>query len=122
MNKLQELIVATADAKLKASGAKINQVQRNALKEDALKALFAELQILESANIVRTNDGIVLEIPNDELGAVFLELDIKVKDLDFDIVSAVDERETALKDRADRAEKAAEKKAKVAAERKAKAE
>lgn len=120
MEKFQKFVSAIAGLVLKASGAKVNQVQRNALKNDALEALLADFAALDGVAITRTNDGIVLEVPNDELGSLYFEFDLKIKDLDFDVVAAVNDRDLTLQARNERAAKAAERKAKVAAERKAK--
>lgn len=119
MNKFQVFVAAVKSLALKASGAKINQVQRNALKAHALKAILEDLAALGA---VQTNDGIVIEVANDELGAVHFELDIKVKDLNFDLVDAQAEYAKTLADRDARAAAAAEKKVRAEADRKAKAE
>ena len=120
MEKFQKFVSAIAGLVLKASEAKVNQTQRNALKNDALEALLADFAALDGVAIARTNDGIVLEVANAELGSVYFEFDLKIKDLDFDFEGAIAERKLTLDARTARAEKAAEKKAKVAAERKAK--
>jgi hypothetical protein len=117
MLNLKEFVAVVQSLELKSAGNKINQIQRNQLKENSLVALANDLSDL---NVFRTNDGIIVEIANDELGAIHLEIDIKVKNLDFDLDSAVAEREQTLANRAERAQKAAERKAKVAAEKAAK--
>lgn len=114
MKNILNFVASIRSLVLKSSADKINQVQRNAMKADAMKALLSDLADL---NAVMTNDGIVLPVENDELGVVYVEIDLKVKNLDFDLENAVAEYEKTLADRADRVKERAEKKAKALAEK-----
>lgn len=114
MKNILQFVQSVRSLVLKASADKVNQTQRNAMKADAMKAFLSDLVDLGA---VMTNDGIVLPVQNDELGVVYIELDLKVKNLDFDLDNAVAEYEKTLSDRADRAKERADKKAKALAEK-----
>ena len=119
MKNMKNFIASVKSLALKESGSKINQIQRNALKSEALYAIFSDLN--GGTEIVRTLNGLVLVVPNDELGEVYLEIDLKVKNLDFDVEQATTEYSQTLAERVARTKAAAEKKAKALA-KKAKSE
>lgn len=110
MSKLNKAIELAFTAKLKESNGKLNQTDRNALRQTLLDALAEDL------GAVMTVEGLVVEIPHEEWGTVFAEVNIKMKDTDFDIIEATAAYATKL---ADRTAKEKEKEAK-AAERAAK--
>ena len=61
---------------------KIAQTYRNQLRQELMEALC------EDFNGTRTVDGIVLEIENEIEGAVFVELNVKIKGFDYDVEEA----------------------------------
>jgi hypothetical protein len=115
MNKLQSVVAAIKSKVFKMSGDKINQTERNAFKSDVLASLLSDLASVGSVS--RTSDGIVLEVENDELGVVYLEFDVKVKDTSFDINEAVSEYQTLVDARAERVTSAAKRKEQRIAEK-----
>ena len=64
-------------------GDQIAQTYRNQLRQELMEALCRDL------NGTRTVDGIILEIPNEIEGAIFAEINIKLKRFDYDIDEAV---------------------------------
>lgn len=99
---------------LKQSGNKINQTQRNALN-NRLKDLLAEFlkpYETDSINIERVKNGVAISVENDCVGFVSMELNITIKDLDYDLVGESENYQIEL----------AEKRAKVEEQQKAKAE
>lgn len=61
---------------------KIAQTYRNQLRSELMNALC------EDFDGTRTVDGIILEIPNEIEGAVFVELNVKIKGFDYDVEEA----------------------------------
>lgn len=108
MNKLQSIVAAIKGKVFKLSGEKINQTERNAFKNEILSALVDDLQGI--GGIYRTNDGIILEVSNDELGVIHLEFDVKIKNTDFDVTSASDEYLQTITARVERVQDAAKRK------------
>jgi hypothetical protein len=119
MKNLSSFVAAIKSKVFKMSGDKINQTERNATKSAVLEAISTDL-FAAGLTAVRTAEGIVLEVQNDELGSVFLELDIKVKSSDFDIEEAVADYQSKLTAAQERVQLAAARKAKLAAEKAAK--
>jgi hypothetical protein len=109
MNKLQSVVAAIKGKVFKLSGNKINQTERNSFKSETLAALMNDLSSVGSVS--RTSDGIVLEVQNDELGVIYLEFDVKVKDTEFDLTEAVADYNTKVEAAADRIASAAKRKA-----------
>lgn len=87
MSNFKTFVSSIASKVFKLSGEKINQTERNAFKASALESISTDLS---ASGIVlhRTTEGLVLEIPNDELGVIYMGLDLKVKDTSFDIDEA----------------------------------
>ena len=61
---------------------KIAQTYRNQLRQELMEALCRDF------NGTRTVDGIILEIGNEIEGAVFVELNLKIKGFDYDVEEA----------------------------------
>ena len=116
MKNLSSFAAAIKSKVFKMSGDKINQTERNATKSAALEAITTDL-FAAGLTAVRTSDGIVLEIENDDLGSIFFELDIKVKGSDFDITSAVAEYQDKVAAAAERITAAAKRKEQRIAEK-----
>jgi hypothetical protein len=119
MKNLSSFAAAIKSKVFKMSGDKINQTERNATKSAALEAITTDL-FAAGLTAVRTSDGIVIEIENDDLGSIFFELDIKVKGSDFDITSAVAEYQDKVAAAAERITAAAKRKEQRIAEKAAK--
>ena len=109
MKNIQSVVAATKGKVFKLSGEKINQTERNSFKNEVLSALMSDLQGV--GGLIRTLDGIVLEVANDELGVIHLELDVKVKNTDFDVTAASDEYLQTITARVERVQDAAKRKA-----------
>ena len=110
--RFTELLSNAYNAELKDSNGKINQTDRNALRNELLTALAEDLAA------VMTNDGAVLEFEHDYWGSLCVEISLKMKDPNFDLDGA--EAEYAEKIAASEVKKAET--AKRAAERQAKTE
>ena len=106
---------ALADAKvmeLRDSNGKLNQTDRNALRNILMEALVADL------NAVLTADGAIVEFEHDYWGSLAVEVSLKMKDPNYDIDTAAAEYDAKVaKAEAKKAEAAAK-----ATERKAKAD
>ena len=109
MKNIQSVVNAVKGKVFKLSGEKINQTERNAFKSEVLAALVADLQGV--GGIYRTNDGVILEVSNDELGVIHLEFDVKVKNTDFDVTAASQEYMDTITARVERVQEAAKRKA-----------
>jgi len=109
MKNIQSIVAAVKGKVFKLSGEKINQVERNSFKNEILAALVSDLQGI--GGIYRTNDGVILEVSNDELGVIHLEFDVKVKNTDFDVTSASDEYQQTITARVERVQEVAKRKA-----------
>jgi hypothetical protein len=115
MNKLNAVVAAIKSKVFKMSGDKINQTERNAFKSEVLASLLSDLGSVGSVS--RTSDGIVLEVENDELGVVYLEFDVKIKDVSFDLNEAVTDYQTLVDARTERVTSAAKRKEQRIAEK-----
>jgi hypothetical protein len=119
MTNISKLVAAIKGKVFKLSGEKINQTERNAFKAQVLESLAVDL-FSAGMTAVRTSDGIVLEIENDELGNIYLELDVKVKNTDFDLDEAVADYQSKLTAASDRIAQVAKRKAERLAKKSAK--
>jgi hypothetical protein len=119
MTNISKLVAAIKGKVFKLSGEKINQTERNAFKAEVLESLATDL-FSAGMTAVRTSDGIVLEIENDELGNIYLELDVKVKNTDFDLDEAVADYQSKVTAAADRIAQVAKRKAERLAKKSAK--
>lgn len=99
---------------LTASEKMIVQRQRNELKYNFLDVLIETLTEngIDKDLIHRTTDGYIFEMQNKELGFIPVQIDIKIKDVDYDLEGAIIEWE----------DKVAEKEAKELARQKAELE
>jgi hypothetical protein len=110
MKNLSSFVASIKSKVFKMSGDKINQTERNTTKAAVLEAISTDL-FAAGLTAVRTAEGIVLEIENDELGSIFFELDIKVKSSDFNIDEAVADYQSKVTAAAERITSAAKRKA-----------
>jgi hypothetical protein len=89
MENLQNVIATLENAKLKLSGEKLNQVQRNEFKATLQNALLKDLEAL-GLQATLTTDGIVLMVEN-EISNLYIGLETTLKNLDYDLQGARDE-------------------------------
>lgn len=90
MVNFDEALVHAYTATLRDSNGKINQTDRNNLRKQLLDALIRDI------SGVMTSDGIIHEVEHEYWGSVFVELSIKIKDVDYDLNTAVDEYQEKL--------------------------
>lgn len=106
---------------LTASEKMIIQKQRNELKYNLLEGFIAALieQGIPADLIHRTSDGYIFELQNYELGMIPVEIDIKIKNMDF-----IDELDGAIQEWEEKVEasRIREAKAKAKADEKARIE
>ena len=119
MKNLQAVLVEIENTALKVSGEKINQTQRNDMKNAIISALVADLTELGFAT-AHTKDGAIVQIENDTAN-VFISFDGTIKNLDFDLDGAVNEYTESVEAKAERERLAKEKKDKALKEKSAKA-
>ena len=98
LEKLLDFIY-TYDYKLSSSGKAITQKQRNELKYNLTREIVDILLNNGIKYITRTVDGFILEIQHEELGVIPVELNVKVKNLDYDIEGAEEEWKRKVKER-----------------------
>lgn len=108
MVKLLSVIGSIAKMVLKSSNEKINQVQRNEVKATLTEALQGDL-IASGLQVVKTKEGLVMVLSNDELGEFYAVLDLTIKNLDYDLDGAVAEYEDAVAEKLAKAKAKAEK-------------
>lgn len=121
MSKFNELLESSYSAQLRESNGKVNQTDRNALRNALMEALAADLEA------IMTTDGAIVEMQHEEWGRICLEVSIKVKDPEYDPELAQEEYNLKQEAKAAKAleveKRAAERKAKsdaIAATREAK--
>lgn len=90
--------IATRVLRTNSTATALHQTDRNALRSDSLTALANTLTAMEIPNTM-VKEGIAIELPHDELGAVVIVLSETVKDLNYDIATEGEEyaREVAEK-------------------------
>ena len=93
------------DYKLTASGKAITQKQRNELKYNLTREVVAVLMNSGLPYITQTADGFILEIQHEELGVIPIELNLKVKNIDYDIGAAEEEWQMKVKEREQKEQK-----------------
>ena len=106
MENLKNLMTEIKKQKLSVSKTGlIKQNERNTMKSDLIMALMKDLP--QNIVVGKMKEGIVLEIPNDNEGAIPMVLDIKIKNINFDTITSVEAYE---KDKDEKAKKALERK------------
>lgn len=112
MSKFNEVLAEAFNAQLRESNGKLNQTDRNTLRNELMEALAEDL------NAVMTVDGAIIEFEHEYWGSLAVEVSVKMKDPNYDTEAAADEY-------AEKVAAAEAKKAEVlkrAAERQAKSE
>lgn len=105
MDRLLETLEVINEREYKVSNGKLNQVERNTTKAELMEALASILP--EGLVLGKAKEGLVLEIPNVNEGAITVVLDIKIKALNFDGPNAV---EDYILDKAEKAVRAEQRK------------
>jgi len=77
MENLQLVMNQIKEQEFKVSNGKLNQVERNNAKAELLEAIGLDLpgEVL----LGKCKEGLVVEVPNDNEGAITFVLDIKIK-------------------------------------------
>lgn len=110
----KDFIAETTTKSLKVSNDKIQQTQRNELKEAATLAVM-DLLTVEGVDCFRTNEGIVIAIDNATVRkTVHFVIDPVVKSMDYNLDDEIQAYEDKLEERAERERKLAAKKAEKA--------
>lgn len=66
----------------------IQQTESRTLKGEILQQLNALIASTYDIEVIRTGEGLIILLPNDELGAIPIALDVKIKSLDFDYLAS----------------------------------
>jgi len=93
------------DYPLTDSGKSIAQKERNELKYNLTEVIADILEDNGIEYITRTSDGYILEIQHERLGVVPIEINIKVKNIDFDIGGAQEDWDIRVKERKEKEER-----------------
>ena len=119
MTNFEQVLAEAHNSQLRDSAGKVNQTDRNALRNRLMAALATDL------NAVMTVDGAIVEFSHDYWGSLAVEVSIKMKDPNYDIDTAHDEYvekiEKADARKAEAERKALERQAKSEALKQAKA-
>ena len=77
--------------KTSASGNQIVQKERNELKYNLLDAMISALSEMgiDEDFIHRTSDGYIFEMPNLEHGYIPVQIDIKIKNFDYELEGGI---------------------------------
>ena len=89
--KLHKTIEDSFSCQLRDSDGKINQTDRNHLRSQLLTALCEDL------GAVMTADGAILTFPHEYWGSLAIEVNLKMKDPEYDTEAAVSEHEEKLR-------------------------
>jgi hypothetical protein len=100
---LQKLLdfIYEIDYALTPSEKMIVQKERNELKYNLLEGIIDTLveQGLEADLIHRTSEGYIYELQNAEHGVIPIQIDIKVKDIDYDLEGAIEDWQQKVDER-----------------------
>jgi hypothetical protein len=93
------------DYPLTDSGKSIAQKERNELKYNLTEVIADILEDNGIEYITRTSDGYIMEIQHERLGVIPIEINIKVKNIDFDIGGAEEDWTLRVEERKDKEER-----------------
>jgi len=96
---LKELLASiySTEYALTKNGDSISQRERNKLKYDLTEAVVGVLLVECFDYITQTADGYIIEIQNEELGLIPVELNLKVKNVTYDLDGAIEDYEIKQK-------------------------
>jgi hypothetical protein len=95
------------DYPLTDSGKSIAQKERNELKYNLTEVIADILEDNGIEYITRTSDGYIMEIQHEKLGVIPIEINIKVKNIDFDIGGSEEDWDIRVKERKEKEERKA---------------
>ena len=87
------------------SGKSVAQKERNELKYNLTEVIADILEDNGIEYITRTSDGYIMEIQHEKLGVIPIEINIKVKNIDFDVGSAEEDWTLRVEERKDKEER-----------------
>jgi hypothetical protein len=93
------------DYPLTDSGKSVAQKERNELKYNLTEVIADILEDNGIEYITRTSDGYIMEIQHEKLGVIPIEINIKVKNIDFDIGGAQEDWDIRVKERKEKEER-----------------
>ena len=93
------------DYPLTDSGKSIAQKERNELKYNLTEVIADILEDNGIEYITRTSDGYIMEIQHEKLGVIPIEINVKVKNIDFDIGGSEDDWVIRVEERKDKEER-----------------
>jgi hypothetical protein len=93
------------DYPLTDSGKSIAQKERNELKYNLTEVIADILEDNGMEYITRTSDGYIMEIQHEKLGVIPIEINVKVKNIDFDIGGSEDDWVIRVEERKDKEER-----------------
>lgn len=93
------------DYPLTDSGKSIAQKERNELKYNLTEVIADILEDNGIEYITRTSDGYIMEIQHEKLGVIPIEINIKVKNIDFDIGGSEEDWDIRVKERKEKEER-----------------
>ena len=93
------------DYPLTDSGKSIAQKERNELKYNLTEVIADILEDNGIEYITRTSDAYIMEIQHEQLGVIPIEINIKVKNIDFDIGGAEEDWDIRVKERKEKEER-----------------
>ena len=110
------------NAEVRMSGEKMHQTDRNKLRTEAMADIMHTLKV-NGIECDMVRDGIAVNIPHSELGAINFVIDVKMKGLDYEYDYEVESYAAEVAEKAEVAREKAEAKAKkVAADKARRAE
>lgn len=79
MTHFEQVLIDAVNTQLRDSAGKVNQTDRNALRNRLMTALATDL------NAVMTTDGAIVEFPHEYWGSLAVEISVKMKDPNYDL-------------------------------------
>lgn len=104
---MENKVIALNEMKLRLNKNKLHQTDVRAYKEE-LHLLFMEKFNELGYDVTLVENGFIIEVPHDELGAIPIEAKFVIKPIDYDVISAGEQYEQKI---AAKAEKERERKA-----------
>ncbi len=95
-------VIEKAELKTNSGGTQLNQIQRNKYKQSLIEALQKDIDI----ETFRVEEGIGINIYNETFGVIPIVIDVRFKNLDFDLTHEADvwtQKQIAKKEKAQKA-------------------
>lgn len=100
MTKLLELQTQIEATSYEIANDKIKQTERNLLKSQLLDSIFQDLEA-DGFEVSRTGDGVILTLEPKNT-TVYVAVDVVVKNLDYDLTTAINEYDLKMEKQAER--------------------